>query len=75
MGILTICAKCSDLCYTSFTGKDGKTTESDGYVPENIGIGDSYGDYVEMEIDTKTGQIQNWKPVSDTQVINAQKEA
>jgi len=23
----------------------------------------------------KTGQILNWKPVSDTQVINAQKEA
>lgn len=76
MGILTISAKCSDLCWTSYIDKDGIKTESDGYVPEGIGIteeGDC-GDYVVMEINMKTGQILNWKSVSDSQVIKAQKK-
>jgi len=73
MGTLRINAKCSDLCWTEYTDSKGSETESDSYVPENIGIGG--GDYVEIDIDMKTGQILNWKPVSDTQVINAQKEA
>ena len=72
MGILRISAKCSDLCCTNYTDKDGNVTESNGYVPKNIGI-DDYGDYVELDIDMKTGQIQNWKPVSDAQVKQAQK--
>ncbi len=74
MGILRISAKCSDLCFTNYIDKDGKQTESDGYVPKGIGI-DSYGDYVDLDIDMKTGQIQNWKPVSDAQVKAAQKKA
>jgi len=74
MGILRISAKCSDLCWTEYTDKNGKKTESDGYVPQEIGI-DSYGDYVDLDIDMKTGQIQNWKPVSDAQVIKAQRGA
>jgi hypothetical protein len=72
MGILKISAKCSDMCSTEYTDKNGNVTESDGYVPKNIGI-DSWGDYVDIEIDMETGQIQNWKPVSDKQVIAAQK--
>ena len=74
MGILRISAKCSDLCWTEYTDKDGKKTESNGYVPKNIGI-DDYGDYVDIDIDMETGQIQNWKPVSDARVIKAQKGA
>ena len=73
MSILRISAKCSDLCWTSYTDSKGNETESDGYVPEEIGIGDGSGDYVDIDIDMKTGQIQNWKPVSDVQVIKAQK--
>jgi hypothetical protein len=73
MGTLSISAKTSDLCCTTFTDKDGKETETDGYVPYNIGIGG--GDYVDLEIDMKTGQIQNWKPVSDAQVKAAQKNS
>ena len=73
-GILSICAKCSDLCSTNYTDKNGKETESEGYVPKNIGI-DWCGDYVEIDIDMKTGQIQNWKPVTDAQVIKAQKKS
>ena len=74
MGILTISAKCSDLCSTSFKADNGKVTESDGYVLQGIGI-DEYGDYVVLEIDMQSGQILNWKPVSDARVIKAQKEA
>ena len=77
MGILSISAKCSDLCFTSYIDKNGNETNSDSYVPEGIGITDDgdCGDYVSMEIDMKTGQILNWKPVTDAQVIAAQKKA
>lgn len=77
MGILSISAKCSDLCFTSFTDAKGKVTESDGYVPQGIGIDEKgdCGDYVSMEIDMQTGQILNWKPISDARVIKAQKKA
>ena len=77
MGILKISAKCSDLCWTEYTDKNGNVTNSDSYVPEGIGItedGDC-GDYVRIDIDMQTGQILNWKPVSDAKVIKAQKEA
>ena len=73
MGVLKISGKCSDLCSTEYTDKNGNVTTSDGYVPTGIGI-DSYGDYIEIDIDMETGQILNWKPVSDEQVIKAQKE-
>lgn len=58
MRILTVTAKCSDLCATKFTDENGKETESDSYVPENIGIGG--GDYIELEIDVETGMIINF---------------
>ena len=72
MGILKISAKCSDMCCTNYTDEKGNVTESDGYVPKHIGI-DEWGDYVDLEIDMKTGQILNWKPVTDEQVITAQR--
>ena len=75
MGILRISAKCSDLCWTQYTDSKGNVTESDSYVPEGIGIGDGSGDYVDIDIDMQTGQILNWKPVSDSQVVTAQKKA
>lgn len=74
MGILKISAKCSDMCCTEFTDANGKVTETDGYVPEGIGIGDENGDYVELSIDMVTGQILNWKSVSDAKVIEALKK-
>ena len=75
MGILSISAKSSDLNSIQFKDKNGKVTKSNdyAYVPEGLGIGG--GDYVEMDIDTETGQILNWKPVSDAKVIEAIKEA
>jgi hypothetical protein len=72
MGILSITAKCTDLCQTEYINKRGMITKTDGYVPRNIGIG--AGDYVVLDIDMETGQIQNWKPVTDSQVIESLKE-
>lgn len=71
MGILRISAKSSDLNSISFMDKNGKVTEAGdySYVPYGIGIGG--GDYVELDIDMQTGQILNWKPVSDAKVIEA----
>lgn len=75
MGILTISSKSSDLNTFRYKDKNGKVTESGdyAYVPEDIGIGG--GDYVEMDIDTETGQILNWKKLTDKQVIEAIKKA
>lgn len=59
---VTICAKCSDLCYTEVKAADGFViAEHDGYVPEFM-PGDHYGDYVMLDIDIATGRILNWKP-------------
>jgi hypothetical protein len=65
MGKLTISAKCSDLCWAEFIDEDGNRTESDGYVPRDVGIGG--GDYVELTIDTATGLIEGWEQMSDRQ--------
>jgi hypothetical protein len=71
MGILTISSKSSDLNSIRFKDKKGKVTMGGeySYVPEGIGIGG--GDYVEMSIDTETGQILNWKPLTDKQVVES----
>jgi len=75
MGILSISSKSSDLNSISYKDKNGKVTNSNdyAYVPEGLGIGG--GDYVELDIDTETGQILNWKALTDKQVIDAIKKA
>lgn len=35
-------------------------------MPRNLGIGG--GDYINLQIDTTNGQIQDWKPLSDEEV-------
>jgi hypothetical protein len=57
---LTMSAKCSDMFSASLTDDKGTYLEYDGYVP-NFFPGTHYGDYVELVIDTDTGQILNWK--------------
>ncbi len=57
---ISICAKCSDMFSASLD--DGR--EYDGYVP-NFFPGQHFGDYVELEIDLKTGQILNWNPPTE----------
>ena len=72
--ILVICAKCSDMCSTQLRGKDGNViAENDNYVPNNLNIGG--GDYVELEINIKSGQILNWKSLNVINVIKEIKKA
>lgn len=59
---LTISAKASDLFSAQVVDENDETYEYDGYVPDDIGIGG--GDYVEIEINAQTGQIQGWKPLT-----------
>lgn len=68
--IINLTAKCSDLCNYSINDKDGKELfEHDGYVPDFM-PGDHFGDYIELEIDSKTGKILNWRKDAD-KLINA----
>jgi hypothetical protein len=60
--IISISAKCSDMFSLSC-----EAGEYSGYVPACF-PGDHFGDYVELDIDTKTGQIKNWKPISDQKI-------
>ena len=75
MGKLTIQAKCSDLFSATYVDDDGLTVEHDGYVPQGLGIGGFGGDYVEMTVDTDTGQIEGWKPLKKFQVLRAFQDA
>jgi hypothetical protein len=77
MATLRINAKCSDLCIAELINDKGESVvEHDGYVPEGLNLGGQYedGDYVEIDIDIKTGQILNWKPLTEKQVIAALKK-
>lgn len=66
--IIEFSAKCSDLFGGTLTvGDEG--FDLDGYVPRDIGIGG--GDYVELKIDLRTGQILNWKPPSGAAIKEA----
>lgn len=57
---LKITAKCSDMCCTSVPELG---LERHGYVPSDIGIGG--GDYIELTIDTETGKVEGWEPLSE----------
>lgn len=60
--IVKVTAKCSDLCFVQVCDAKGNTiAEHDGYVPEFM-PGEHFGDYIELEIDVKSGKILNWKP-------------
>ena len=59
--ILSICAKCSDRFSANLD--DGRGYH--GGVPDFF-PGDHYGDYVQLDIDTETGEIVNWqKPTKE----------
>ena len=59
--IIRVSAKCSDMCMISGDGID-----YDGYVPQRTGIGGA--DYIDMEIDTNTGQIVDFPKLTDEKV-------
>lgn len=59
MATLSISAKCGDLCSYCLTNDEGRLViEGNGYVPKGLHVGE--GDYIELKIDFKTGQILNW---------------
>ncbi|KKL71498.1 hypothetical protein LCGC14_2094330, partial [marine sediment metagenome] len=55
----------SGIFQTSLIAEGAKYHSDSGYIT---------GDYIEFDIDMKTGQILTWKPVSDAQIIKAQKK-
>ena len=61
--IVSISAKCSDLCSAQMFCGDN-SIEHDGYVPNDMGIGG--GDYIEFEFCLECGQIQGEWPRSHT---------
>lgn len=66
MPTLRIQAHCTDL-FNATLSEDGKEDrEVDGYVPTGLGIGG--GDDVVLKIDTDTGQIIGWKPLTRDQL-------
>ena len=58
MRTISLSAKCSDMFSAVYTSAAGEK-EYDGYVPEQIGVGD--GDYVNFTIDIDTGKIVGWE--------------
>ena len=57
--IMNVTAKCSDTCGFSIN-----SMESEGYVPEHIGIGG--GDYVELSYCLNCGQIKGNFPLAES---------
>ena len=61
---LRFSGKTSDLCSYALLDEKGETIHTaQGYVPSDLGIGG--GDYVQFELDLATGQLVNFKPVTD----------
>lgn len=67
-------AKCSDLFGATFQNEDGAAVaEYDGYVPAFF-PGEHYGDYVQLQVNLKTGQILNWVPPTLAQINETLKD-
>ena len=70
MGILTINAQCSNLCYVLFDDQVHDVhLEHNGYVPNGIGIGG--GDYLRLQIDTVIGRVLSCGLMTDVDIIEA----
>ena len=69
--ILEISAKCDDRCFlTCYDVNSGLLSyEKDGYVPSNLGIGG--GDYIKLSIDTDTGWIVDFIPLTLEEIGDA----
>jgi hypothetical protein len=65
---LHITAKCSDCCTTSVPEL---SLEKQGYVPRELGVGG--GDYIRLVIDTNTGEIDGWIPLTPLDLREALK--
>lgn len=63
---IEISAKCNDLCFIEVPDLNLKSSY---YVPSNLGIGG--GDYIKMTIDSITGKIDGWLPLSEDDLREA----
>jgi hypothetical protein len=70
--ILKLVAKSSDMNTVKLIDKGETVWNHEGEVPYNIGLGG--GDYVKLEIDAETGQIQNWQPIDVKKLTSAFEE-
>lgn len=71
---LRLCGKTSDRCVINYLDENGNSVaEVDGYVPDYFPE-EHYGDYIEFDIDVKTGQILNWKAPTQKQLKDAIKK-
>lgn len=59
--VLSVNAKCSDLCFLDIGNK-----EKNGYVPRGMGIGG--GDSVRFEMCLDCGQVQGTFPIPQTEM-------
>jgi hypothetical protein len=65
---ISFSAKCSDMFGANFFDAKGNEVASyNGYVPDFM-PGQHFGDYVQLDIDLPTGQINNWKAPTLQQV-------
>lgn len=65
--VLSIVAKCSDMCVATLLENNKVLKENDGYVPRLM-PGQHWGDYIEIDIEVATGLIINWKVPSKTAI-------
>lgn len=63
--VICYTAKCSDLCFTEYKGKD-----YDGYVPRVDDDIDKYGDYLQPAICLECGKVQGEFPKKDPDFSN-----
>lgn len=61
--VLSINAKCSDMCFSELIVDGVSLGEISDYAPRVKGIGG--GDYVAFQVDLETGQILNWQKPSE----------
>lgn len=66
--VISISAKCSDCFTAEFCDDEGhEVADYQGYVPDFFPE-QHWGDYVQLDIDLKTGQILNWGPPTLEQI-------
>ena len=61
---LQVCGKTSDRCGVMFYAEDGSVIYDYCDEVPSFFPGDHYGDYIEVDIDPRTGMILNWGKVS-----------
>lgn len=72
---MNIQMKVSDNFYATFAdGKGNDDFEYSGYVPGFM-AGENGDDYIDMDVDLKTGKITNWKKPSDKDIAGLKKDS